>query len=126
MLDFPYSIGDILIFIGVYLVLPGFCLWVWYYSLWYALVRVARAIVYWDTQLVWSRFGYSLWYALVRVARAIVYRDTPTKHETDVSRYVMKRSYLNYMFPALDQWHTTRLRPDERHIKAHERESLPF
>jgi len=99
MLDFPYSIGDILIFIGVYLVLPGFGLWVGYYS---------------------------LLYALARVARAIVYRDTPTKDETDVSRYVMKRSYFNYMFPALDQWHTSRLKPDEMHIKAHERESLPF
>jgi hypothetical protein len=99
MLDFPYSISDILIFIGGYLVLPGFGLLVGYYS---------------------------LWYALVRLARAIVYRDTPTKHETDVSRYVMQRSYFNYMFPALDQWHTSRLRPDEMHMKAYERESLPF
>lgn len=99
MLDFPYSIGDSLIFIGVYLVLPGFCLWVGYYS---------------------------LWYALVRVAQAIVYKDTPAKHQTDLSRYVRKRSYFDYMFPALDQWHTSRLRPDQVHIKAHERESLPF
>lgn len=99
MSDFPYSVGDILFFLGVYLVLPGFGLWVGYHS---------------------------LWYALVRIARAIVYRDTPAKYETDVSRYVMKRSYFNYMCPALDQWLTAQLSTDRAIIKKHERESLPF
>ncbi len=99
MPDFPYSVGDILFFLGVYLVLPGISLWVAYYS---------------------------LWYALVRIARAIVYRDTPVKHETDVSRFVLKRSYFNYMCPDLDNWFTSRLRSDQAAIKVHERESLPY